>query len=152
MMFAIRICGKDDLLAMSAQHRYPAVNFATIRFISPPPLNAYSLTRVPHYIDDLLIICDDVAPWERNVLHQPICFTAEQARALLAFVEKNKNIIQLLIVACEAGISRSAGAAAAIGRIYLGTDDFVFLSERYQPNPHIYRTILKIWQKERAAL
>lgn len=53
-MFAIQASGRDALLAMSARQRCPAVSFATIRFIIPPPGNDYPLAEAPHYRNDLL--------------------------------------------------------------------------------------------------
>lgn len=150
-MFKIRVLGKDKLIDMSANNRYPQENFSTIRFISPPPLNDYRLTRTPNYIDDMLIICDDMSPLTRNAKNQLTCFSERNASDILDFVEKNKKAMELLIVACEAGISRSAGTAAALGKIYLGNDDFIFDSELYRPNIYIYRTILKIWQQRQNA-
>lgn len=149
-MFKIRILGKDKLIAMSENNRYPRENFSTIRFVSPPPLNAYELMRAQNYFDDMLIVCDDISPWSKNLKDQLTCFSEKNASDILDFVEKSKEAIDLLIVACEAGISRSAGTAAALGKIYLGSDDFVFESERYRPNIFIYRTILKIWDKRQS--
>ncbi len=150
-MFKIRVLGKDKLIDMSANNRYPREKFSTIRFISPPPLNDYRLTRTPNYIDDMLIICDNMSPLTRNVKNQLTCFSEKNASDIVDFVEQNKKAMELLIVACEAGISRSAGAAAALGKIYLGNDDFIFDSERYRPNMYIYQMILKIWQKRQSA-
>jgi len=149
-MFNIRVLGRDKLIAMSENNRYPRENFATVRFVSPPPLNDYRLIKTPNYIDDILIVCDDINPWSRNFRNQLACFSDKNAADILDFVEKIKDSIEVLIVACEAGVSRSAGTAAALGKIYLGTDEFIFNSERYQPNVYLYQTILKIWKKRQA--
>lgn len=150
-MFKIRVLGRDKLMDMSKHNRYPRENFSTIRFVSPPPLNDYRLLRTRNYIDDMLIVCDDISSWERNIKDQRICFSEKNAADILDFVEKNKKAIDLLIIACEAGISRSSGAAAALGKIYLGNDAFIFDSEQYRPNMYIYQMILKIWQKRQSA-
>lgn len=150
-MFKIRVLGRDKLINMSKNNGYPRENFSTIRFVSPPPLNDYGLIRTPNYIDDILIVCDDISPWTRNVKNQLTCFSERNASDILDFIEKNKQTIELLIVACEAGISRSSGAAAAFGKIYLGTDEFIFDSERYRPNMYIYHMILKIWKERQSA-
>lgn len=149
-MFNIRVLGRDKLIGMSENNRYPRENFSTIRFVSPPPLNDYRLLKTPNYIDDMLIVCDDISPTTRNIKNQLTCFSEKNASDVLDFVEKVKNSIEILIVACEAGISRSAGTAAALGKIYLGNDDFIFNSERYMPNYYIYQTILRIWEERQS--
>jgi predicted protein tyrosine phosphatase len=72
----------------------------------------------------------------------------DDARRILEFTEKNKNLADLFVVHCNAGISRSAGAAAALSHIYNeGDDSWVFRSPRYIPNMLVYKTILKEAQK-----
>lgn len=45
-----------------------------------------------------------------------------------------------VIFHCEAGVSRSAGLAAAWANYYLGDDKFFF--DNYIPNRHVYRIML----------
>jgi predicted protein tyrosine phosphatase len=68
-------------------------------------------------------------------------FTRVQAREILDFVDAHKDEVNLIIVHCHAGISRSAGTAAALSYILNGTDDAVV---RIRPcfNRFVYRTIL----------
>ena len=57
-------------------------------------------------------------------------------------VEETKEEVTEIWVHCDAGVSRSAGVAAAIGK-YLNDDDmFVFGSPRYSPNITCYRKTL----------
>lgn len=72
-------------------------------------------------------------------------FTSEQARQIIDFVERySKEDSDFLIVAqCEGGISRSAGLAAALAKIYLDDDKEFF--RHYTPNSLVYRTILNEW-------
>lgn len=50
-------------------------------------------------------------------------FTASQAAELLDFVEQVWDRAEVLLIHCEAGMSRSPGvAAAALSRIYYGDD------------------------------
>ena len=44
---------------------------------------------------------------------------------------------------CEAGISRSAGIAAALSKIIDKVDTIFF--KNFIPNRHIYRTIMEEW-------
>ena len=57
----------------------------------------------------------------------------EQARQILAFAKRVWPKADVLLVHCEAGISRSAGAAAALSRLYFGEDAEFFLPP-YRPN------------------
>ena len=69
-----------------------------------------------------------------------VIMTQEDARSILAFVREHLNQIELIVCQCEAGISRSAGIAAALSRILQGEDQFFF--DKYWPNRWVYRTIL----------
>lgn len=149
-MFRIKVLNKAKLLFMSRNKYFYKEPFVAIRFVSP--YNNYDLVRTASYLDDLLIECDDITKSTKNVKNQYVYFTYEMANQVLDFVEKYKGSIKTLIVACEAGISRSAGAAAALGKIYLGDDQFILNSPLYIPNPHIYTTILKNWQIRQASL
>lgn len=49
---------------------------------------------------------------------------------------------ELIIVHCEAGISRSAGTAAAILKYLTGSDSQIFNDMYYRPNIRCYRKVL----------
>lgn len=74
-------------------------------------------------------------------------FTVEDARKILTFVECLKDSITILCVNCVAGVSRSAGIAGAISKIYNGTDEYFF--KHYLPNSLVYRTILDTYYKDK---
>lgn len=74
-------------------------------------------------------------------------FTVEDARKIIRFVDCVKNRTDVLCVNCVAGISRSAGIAGAISKIYNGADEFYF--NHYCPNRFVYRTILDTYYKDR---
>lgn len=65
-----------------------------------------------------------------------------QARSVANFINKWKDKVSLIIVHCGAGISRSAGVAAAIGKYLNGDDTFVFNNHKYVPNRNCYRKVL----------
>jgi len=69
-----------------------------------------------------------------------VLFNSDDAKDILAFV-KNHPDIDEIVVHCEAGVSRSAGVAAALSKIYLG-DDTEFFGLCYIPNRLVYNTIL----------
>ena len=57
----------------------------------------------------------------------------EDGERVAAFVNKHKDV-DLLIVQCEAGISRSSGMAAAILKHLTGDDSQIFGNRRFLPN------------------
>jgi predicted protein tyrosine phosphatase len=67
--------------------------------------------------------------------------TQQQALAIWQFVLTHLLDIKLVVVHCEAGMSRSPAVAAAICR-GLGGDDSRFFQE-YQPNMLVYRLLLE---------
>lgn len=107
-------------------------------------------------VDVVLLEFDDIdhmpmegsASW--NVLGKnPILFAPEMARKV---VDKLKDTgVQAVVVHCEAGISRSAGMAAAIAKHFNGDDSEFFNSPTnlyaiqrsvYSPNRLVYRVML----------
>lgn len=76
-----------------------------------------------------------------------ILFDENRAEQILQFVNKYKNEVDLIVVHCEAGISRSAGVASALSLIYNGTDEYYF--KHYLPNTLVYRLILNAYMKRK---
>jgi len=71
-------------------------------------------------------------------------FDAEHAHRILDFVKVSWGRIQVLVVHCEAGASRSPAVAAALSRIYLGEDRDFFRPGVYDPNYLVYHTLLNV--------
>lgn len=68
---------------------------------------------------------------------------ADHARAIANFVDRFSDREDLaVIVHCDAGVSRSAGVAAALSEYYNGDDSYFFDSGIYRPNILCYRTML----------
>lgn len=75
------------------------------------------------------------------------CITKHDAEKIADFVYKYKDSIDLLIVQCEAGVSRSAGVAAAISKHLFNDDNWAF--EKHRPNMLCYRKVLdNLYYKE----
>lgn len=70
------------------------------------------------------------------------CITSEQAQQILAFFNEWKDKVELVVVNCAAGISRSSATAAALAVVNSQDDAFIFNDRRYHPNMLVYRTIL----------
>lgn len=67
--------------------------------------------------------------------------TAADARRVLHFVTPHLGHVKLIVCQCEAGVSRSAGVAAALSRIVQGEDEYFFT--HYWPNRHVYGLLLR---------
>ena len=75
-------------------------------------------------------------------IEQPDCITDEQANEISRFVFSVRDDVDMIIVHCMAGISRSAGVAAAIMK-FLNNDDWdIFGNPKYCPNRTCYRKVL----------
>ena len=77
---------------------------------------------------------------------EPYEFSERHAQKIREFVEAVEEHIEVLYCQCEAGISRSAGIAAAISKHMTGDDEFFF--KNYHPNTLAYRRVLEAFQKK----
>lgn len=68
--------------------------------------------------------------------------SASAARAIANFCEKWHDQVDMLIVHCDGGVSRSAGVAAAILRWFTGDDSDIFRSRSKYPNMWCYTRVL----------
>jgi len=96
-------------------------------------------------LSELEILCDDV---EKECKGMKL-FSQHNAESIKAFVEKwyRKYHNDLLIIChCVAGISRSAGCIAALSRVYIGDDSWVWNNDQYVPNTMIYERILEVYR------
>ena len=73
------------------------------------------------------------------------CFSNPQAREIVEFIKLNNP--KRIIVHCDAGISRSAGVAAAIAKFLTGSDECIFGNRRYIPNMFVYRKLLNAFME-----
>ena len=70
------------------------------------------------------------------------CMTKEDAIRIAQFANQVSERVDLLIVHCDAGISRSAGTCAAIMKYFTGDDSQIFDNPYFSPNMHCYRLVL----------
>jgi len=92
-----------------------------------------------HDVDDVYISNFETWCKERNIIR----FNKNDAKLILDFVMKWKDKVDLILVNCCAGISRSAAIAGALSKIL--NDDDLFYFKHYLPNPYVYRTILNTY-------
>jgi len=71
------------------------------------------------------------------------CITDDEAMQIASFIFNIRDKADLLIVHCEAGVSRSAGVAAAVMKFLDDDDTPIFDSHAYRPNMTCYRKVLR---------
>ena len=109
--------------------------------------NIISITSQPTYADikncgpTLFLHSEDFDTELPGWSIQPI--QKEDAEKIAAFVMINKHNGRRFIVQCDAGISRSAGVAAALMKYFNGDDSPIFDNPQYCPNMRCYRMVLE---------
>ncbi len=73
---------------------------------------------------------------------KPVFFDESHARQIADLLGRHPEV-KIVLVNCQAGISRSAAVAAAICMAKNGNDDHIFGSPLYDPNHQVYTILLK---------
>ena len=82
-------------------------------------------------------------------LRDRIVMSNEDAEKILDFCREHQHV-PLIVCQCEAGMSRSAGIAAALSRIFQDDDRFFFAN--FAPNRWVYRTVLDVYERRGASI
>lgn len=85
---------------------------------------------------------DDIGSPQKDL----VLFNEGHAEQILAFVNEWKKEVKVIVVHCEAGISRSAGVAVALA-LFLGEDDTPYYAPPLYPNSHVKSTIMRAIMK-----
>jgi len=129
------------ILILSARHvkNYIGhINYALISIHDPsdyPVTLSYDNKRIAAHVESFRDVEDGSfggAKFEYSI-------TDEQALSIAQFVKRYKNNIKLLVVNCEAGMSRSAGVGAAISQYYNSNNEELY--KYYTPNSTCYRKV-----------
>jgi len=124
------------------EHVHVAVTTPAYRMITPkcgrPTLNMRFWDLNPHEIRKRKVYKDDPVEGEEFCSK---CFSPDQAKQLLDFIG-NAPQGHLVVVNCEAGISRSAGIVLALRTYYGGDIEEIF--EKAYPNLYVADTLGKL--------
>lgn len=71
-------------------------------------------------------------------------FDDEHARMICEFVVEQQSEVDVFVVHCEQGMSRSPAVAAGVAKM-LGESTHGFFSE-YQPNRFVYDVLVEAWE------
>jgi len=124
------------------EHNFIKDNFAVISITNPHTLSV-NIKSSPNLWDVLRLEFDDEEKTEVKFGVPRIAINANQGYMIAEFVKRMLKHVDLLIVQCEAGMSRSAGVAAAISLVKNGSDEEFFNNDKYFPNMKCYRTVLE---------
>lgn len=97
--------------------------------------NANKFARNPNIRGICKVFFDDVDAGTPNAI------TESDAHQICKFMQNHPNA-KNIIVHCGAGISRSAGVAAALMKVFTGSDAAIFDNPKYCPNMTVYRTVM----------
>lgn len=126
----IRIFSRANLLTYLLQHDIEEP-FLILSIVTP-------LDRKPFFKNPHAIIVTEFFYDEENVMGM----SEEHAKHFADAVKYNKDKVEHIFVHCDAGISRSAGVAAATMK-YLNGDDWpIWNSYMYSPNTRCYRLMM----------
>ena len=132
-----KIMGRAELIKFS--HK-PTTNSDKIAVISINDIDLHPVRIYkgnPNIIFMLNLQFDDVYADEPNAM------TTSDADTILEFYNKIRDKVDMVIVQCEAGVSRSAGICTALMTIEGDDDMVVFRDPKYAPNKHCYYTVLE---------
>lgn len=73
-----------------------------------------------------------------------VLFDDEQARIICDFVAAQRSEVDVFVIHCEQGMSRSPAVAAGVATM-LGESTDLFFSD-YQPNRFVYDILVEVWQ------
>lgn len=129
----ILVFGKSDASQFTWGQLWAAISISS-------PVNQHPILNSENRVGLLQMFFHD-AEFERPELEKEHFFNSEHAQQILDFVKKHKNQVDLFLVHCEAGSSRSPAVAAALEKLDSGNDNIFF--KRYTPNMAIYRCLLE---------
>lgn len=125
-------------LSASQYSKEEHINKSIIISITDPKSEEnYFDSSVSNGIKDILRVS-----FEDVDIPNPNAISGETAKEIARFVAANINDIDDVIVHCEAGMSRSAGCAAAILKFFTGDDSKIFDNSYYRPNRTVYRKVI----------
>lgn len=121
-------------------HQPDDAKYIVVSIISPNNKPAF-IYKFPELLACIRLEFQDME-WERP---DYATITKEQAARIVWFVEKYYNLVDRIIVHCEAGISRSAGVVAALSLLFEGKN-IVADNPNYSPNGLVFTKVLQAWK------
>lgn len=118
--------------------------------ISTPLQKEAVLVECPHRVEVLRLQFHDFEEPQPELAavsgEEVRLISDDQARSIVEFVDRHRENVRLIVCQCDAGMSRSAGVAAALSRWLQGEDEAFF--RHYLPNRLVYSTVLGAVKEE----
>lgn len=136
--------------------RYGAFSAAMVRMSTMPafvPLvfqDAYSDVIELRFADVTKEGWESMQAYEKDLIQEQLAaghamwpMEQHQAKAIAEFVDRVKEKVQLLVVHCDAGVSRSSAVAKAVCEQYGVVKDLDFINnhKRYSPNKMVHMMV-----------
>ncbi len=135
----VRICSRKEIQKL-IYSRFPE-NTAAVSFYGEGEKPVY----FPQGINHLRLDIDDLGA---SVIKDPDNYHIDDFRRIARFILSCNEKGMDIICQCEAGISRSAGTAAAILEFYDQNGISVFADYHYCPNQVFYNNLLRCLKEE----
>ena len=136
-----------QILVMSqkkAEDFIPETNKSYVCISITDPEGGFAYLKDKYYLNIFRLQFHDI---DKNIMESLGNFyfgmNEEQVKDIKIFLNKYWDKIDYILIHCHAGISRSAGIAAAIEKFYSDDDSKYFGGLRYVPNMRCYRLLLE---------
>ena len=135
ILYAHDSCGIQILSRNLAENTKPKMPYAVISITDPGD----TLCKLPKSKDrkDVLRLCFHDVDFDQSSCKS---INADDATQIVNFVLKNLDKVDLFVIHCTMGMSRSSAVGAAISK-YINGDDALFF-KYYTPNSTVFRTVL----------
>ena len=128
-----QVMNKRDAVKYSCRTHTERSAIISIVNLFDSPVNFSHQANIKYILN---LSFDDVEDGDKSI-------SWEDGQKIRNFVNKCiRSNIELLIVHCEGGVSRSAGVCAAIMKAVTGDDMDIFSDPHFCPNMTCYRTVL----------
>ncbi|MBR2788848.1 MAG: dual specificity protein phosphatase family protein [Erysipelotrichaceae bacterium] len=135
----VKICSRKEIQKL-IHSKFPE-NTAVISFFGEDEKPVYFPANITH----IRLNIDDVLPSE---VEDPESYHMEDFRRVARFVFCCRKAGMNIVCQCEAGISRSAGTAAAIKEFFDQDGLSIFTDYRYIPNQVFYKNLYRCLKEE----
>lgn len=139
MVKEIKVCSRQNAKLFQCEKPWSAISVATEagEFPDLSKENRVDLLRLHFW---------DIANPSPNMIESgdSKLFSRAQAEKLIEFVDRVWEKSEVLLVHCEAGLSRSPAIAAAITCMKLNKEGVEKYFSKYMPNGFVFKTLLEV--------
>ena len=137
------ILNRQQVEIIAPEHDYILIG------ATEPHSQAPKIKETKHTVASLRLYYSDIDKEDAHLYPTSYLFNDQHADIILSFLHRNIDKCSIIVSQCDGGISRSSATAAALSVIINGprSDNWIFDAAQYNPNMHVYRTVLNRWQE-----